>query len=36
MFHRTAAVLAANLQRWADGAAPRWAVNAPGFCRWPA
>ncbi len=35
MFHRTAAVLAANLRRWADGAAPRWAVNAPGFCRWP-
>lgn len=35
MFRRTAEVFTANLRRWADGAAPRWAVNAPGFCRWP-
>jgi phosphoglycerate dehydrogenase-like enzyme len=34
MFHRTGELFAANLQRWADGGAPRWAVNAPGFCRW--
>jgi phosphoglycerate dehydrogenase-like enzyme len=36
MFRRTGEVLAANLQRWVDGAAPHWAVNAPAFCRWPA
>jgi phosphoglycerate dehydrogenase-like enzyme len=35
MFRRTAEVFAANLRRWADGGAPRWAVNAPEFCRWP-
>jgi phosphoglycerate dehydrogenase-like enzyme len=35
MFRETGAVFAANLQRWAAGAAPSWAVNAPGFCRWP-
>jgi phosphoglycerate dehydrogenase-like enzyme len=33
-FRRTAEVFAANLRRWADGGTPRWAVNAPGFCRW--
>jgi lactate dehydrogenase-like 2-hydroxyacid dehydrogenase len=27
--------LLANLLRWADGGTPRWAVNAPEFCRWP-
>ena len=35
MFRRTGRVFAANLRRWADGGTPRWAVNAPGFCRWP-
>ena len=35
MFCRTGEVFAANLRRWADGGTPRWAVNAPGFCRWP-
>ena len=35
MFRRTGPVFAANLRRWADGGTPRWAVNAPGFCRWP-
>ncbi len=35
MFHRTGEVFAANLRRWADGGTPRWAVNAPEFCRWP-
>jgi len=35
MFRRTAEVFAANLRRWADGGTPRWAVNAPEFCRWP-
>jgi phosphoglycerate dehydrogenase-like enzyme len=35
MFRETGAVFAANLQRWADGAEPSWAVNAPEFCRWP-
>jgi phosphoglycerate dehydrogenase-like enzyme len=35
MFRRTAEVFAANLRRWADGGTPRWAVNAPAFCRWP-
>ena len=34
MFRRTAEVFTANLRRWADGGAPRWAVNAPEFCRW--
>jgi phosphoglycerate dehydrogenase-like enzyme len=29
MFRRTAGLFAANLQRWAAGEAPRWAVNAP-------
>jgi phosphoglycerate dehydrogenase-like enzyme len=33
MFTRTAAVFAGNLRRWADGEAPRWAVNAPAFSR---
>ena len=35
MFRRTCQLLADNLRRWADGGAPRWAVNNPGFCRWP-
>jgi phosphoglycerate dehydrogenase-like enzyme len=35
MFRRTGELFAANLRRWADGGTPRWAVNAPGFCRWP-
>jgi phosphoglycerate dehydrogenase-like enzyme len=35
MFRRTGEVLAANLRRWANGAVPHWAVNAPAFCRWP-
>ena len=35
MFRETGAVFAANLQRWADGGEPSWAVNAPEFCRWP-
>jgi len=26
---------AANLQRWAQGEAPRWAVNSPAFRRRP-
>jgi phosphoglycerate dehydrogenase-like enzyme len=34
MFRRTE-VIGANLRRWVDGAPPRWAVNTPGFCRWP-
>jgi phosphoglycerate dehydrogenase-like enzyme len=29
MFRRTAGLFAANLQRWAAGEAPRWAVNTP-------
>jgi phosphoglycerate dehydrogenase-like enzyme len=33
MFRRTGEVFAANVQRWASGAAPRWAVNSPGFRR---
>jgi phosphoglycerate dehydrogenase-like enzyme len=33
MFRETGAVFAANLQRWADGGEPAWAVNAPAFCR---
>ncbi len=33
MFTRTAEVFAGNLRRWADGDPPRWAVNAPAFCR---
>jgi len=35
MFRETGAVFAANLQRWADGREPSWAVNVPEFCRWP-
>ena len=31
MFRRTGEMFAENLLRWADGGAPRWAVNAP----WP-
>jgi phosphoglycerate dehydrogenase-like enzyme len=33
MFRRTGEAFAANLRRWAAGAAPRWAVNAPSFRR---
>jgi phosphoglycerate dehydrogenase-like enzyme len=33
MFRRTSAVFAANILRWASGAEPRWAVNAPAFRR---
>jgi len=33
MFTRTGRVFAQNLERWARGEAPRWAVNAPAFCR---
>ena len=33
MFGRTGEVFAGNLRRWADGEPPRWAVNAPAFCR---
>jgi phosphoglycerate dehydrogenase-like enzyme len=33
MFRRTGAVFAANLQRWARGEQPRWAVNTPAFRR---
>ncbi len=33
MFWRTGQVFAANVQRWARGEAPRWAVNSPGFRR---
>jgi D-3-phosphoglycerate dehydrogenase len=29
MFRRTAGLFAANLQRWAAGEPPRWAVNTP-------
>jgi phosphoglycerate dehydrogenase-like enzyme len=35
MFRRTGQVFAANLQRWARGDAPDWAVNSPAFRRWP-
>jgi phosphoglycerate dehydrogenase-like enzyme len=33
MFTRTGRVFAENLERWAKGEPPRWAVNAPAFCR---
>lgn len=33
MFRRTGAAFAANLQRWAAGQLPCWAVNAPARCR---
>jgi phosphoglycerate dehydrogenase-like enzyme len=33
MFRETGALFAANLTRWASGEQPRWAVNAPPFCR---
>ena len=33
MFTRTTEVFAGNLRGWADGDPPRWAVNAPAFCR---
>ncbi len=33
MFRCTGEVFAANLDRWASGAVPRWAVNEPPFCR---
>jgi D-3-phosphoglycerate dehydrogenase len=33
MFTRTGRVFAENLDRWAKGEPPRWAVNAPKFCR---
>ena len=33
MFDRTAQVFAQSILRWADGGAPRWAVNAPAFRR---
>ena len=36
MFRRSCEVIGANLQRWVNGTPPRWAVNAPAFCRWPA
>jgi phosphoglycerate dehydrogenase-like enzyme len=35
MFRRTSEVLAANLQRFARGEDPRWAVNSPAFRRSP-
>jgi phosphoglycerate dehydrogenase-like enzyme len=35
MFTRTGRVFAQNLERWARGEAPRWAVNSPAFCRSP-
>jgi phosphoglycerate dehydrogenase-like enzyme len=35
MFRRTGAAFAANLQRWAAGEEPDWAVNRPAFSRWP-
>jgi phosphoglycerate dehydrogenase-like enzyme len=31
MFRRTGQLFAANLQRWAQGETPRWAVNSPAF-----
>ncbi|HEY1643673.1 MAG TPA: NAD(P)-dependent oxidoreductase [Streptosporangiaceae bacterium] len=33
MFRRSSAVFAQNMLRWAAGQEPRWAVNAPAFCR---
>jgi phosphoglycerate dehydrogenase-like enzyme len=33
MFTRSGRVFAQNLERWAAGEAPRWAVNAPAFHR---
>jgi phosphoglycerate dehydrogenase-like enzyme len=33
MFTRSGAVFAANLERWAAGKPPRWAVNSPAFRR---
>ncbi|HUZ25369.1 MAG TPA: NAD(P)-dependent oxidoreductase [Streptosporangiaceae bacterium] len=33
MFDRTAQAFAQSILRWADGGAPRWAVNAPAFRR---
>lgn len=33
MFRRTSAVFAQNMQRWAAGESPRWAVNTPAFRR---
>lgn len=33
MFRRTGQLFAANLQRWARGETPRWAVNSPAFRR---
>ena len=35
MFTRTGRVFAQNLDRWARGEPPRWAVNSPAFCRAP-
>ena len=35
MFLRTGRVFAQNLDRWARGERPRWAVNQPAFCRSP-
>jgi phosphoglycerate dehydrogenase-like enzyme len=35
MFTRTGRVFAQELNRWARGEAPRWAVNSPAFCRVP-
>lgn len=32
-FDSCGAAFAANLRRWAAGSPPRWAVNAPEFCR---
>jgi phosphoglycerate dehydrogenase-like enzyme len=33
MFRRTGEVFGANLERWAAGGTPCWAVNRPAFCR---
>jgi phosphoglycerate dehydrogenase-like enzyme len=35
MFRRTGRALAANVQRWARGESPLWAVNSPAFRRGP-
>ncbi len=35
MFTRTGRVFARELDRWARGEVPRWAVNSPAFCRAP-
>ena len=35
MFTRTGRVFAQSLDRWTRGEPPRWAVNAPAFCRAP-